>query len=212
MVMQMKLEFAPFVLDMESGDLRRGDAIVDLRPKLHALLVHLVENPGRLMTKEELMSAVWSDVFVADQTLNRSVSELRDVLGDGMIETVPRRGYRFVAEVRSVDGNLARVPSMFALVHRERSLALFEGENILGRTPDCDVQIPAPSVSRRHARIVVGAEATIEDLGSTNGTKLNEQPLSGPAKLQPGDPITVGREALRFVSSDFNASTERISD
>jgi len=209
----MKVEFGDFVLDLASGDLRRGDEIVDLRPKLHALLVQLVENPGRLLTKEELMQTVWSDVFVADQTLNRSISELRDIVGDKMIETVPRRGYRFVAEIRKPPANIERVPSTFALVHRERSITLFVGENIVGRTPDCDVQVPASSVSRRHARIVVDpSETTIEDLGSTNGTKLRDQTVTKPVALQPGDPITIGRESLRFIVADFNAATDRISD
>ena len=74
------------------------------------MLLTLVENGGRLVEKEELMRAVWPEQFVEEGNLNKNVSMLRDALGESpatptYIETEPKRGYRFVAEVRAVNGD-----------------------------------------------------------------------------------------------------------
>ena len=100
-------EFASFRLDSENQCLwREGERIV-LQPKPFAVLRHLVENPGRLITHDELLDAVWPETFVQPQVLRTYMLELRKTLGDDageprFIETMPKRGYRFVAEVREV--------------------------------------------------------------------------------------------------------------
>ena len=81
-----------------------GRPTVPLTPKAFDLLVYLVERHGRLVTKQELMSALWPDTFVEESNLPYTVSALRKALGDGQngeqfIQTVPTRGYRFVAPV-----------------------------------------------------------------------------------------------------------------
>ena len=68
-----------------------------LRPQTFAVLRHLIANPGRLVTKDELMQAVWPGVAVTDDSLVQCVGEIRRLLGDAgktLVETVPRRGYR----------------------------------------------------------------------------------------------------------------------
>ncbi|WP_027531484.1 transcriptional regulator [Bradyrhizobium sp. WSM3983] len=90
------LHFADFDVDLERGELRVGGAVMALRPKSFALLVYLARHPGRLLTKDELIEAVWPDVAVTDDSLVQCISELRAALGDGdqrLIKTVPRRGY-----------------------------------------------------------------------------------------------------------------------
>jgi DNA-binding winged helix-turn-helix (wHTH) protein/TolB-like protein/Tfp pilus assembly protein PilF len=90
------LHFADFDVDLERGELRVGGAAIALRPKSFALLVYLARRPGRLLTKDELIEAVWLDVAVTDDSLVQCISELRAALGDGnqrLIKTVPRRGY-----------------------------------------------------------------------------------------------------------------------
>ncbi|UPJ46950.1 winged helix-turn-helix domain-containing protein [Bradyrhizobium sp. 200] len=90
------LRFAGFVVDLDRGELRVGGAAVSLRPKTFALLAYLAGHPGRLLTKDELIEAVWPDVTVTDDSLVQCVSELRAALGDdgqSLIKTVPRRGY-----------------------------------------------------------------------------------------------------------------------
>ena len=82
---------------------------MELRPKAWALLRHLAERPGTLVTKEELHAAVWGDVVVSDDTLTQTLGELRRALGDDpraphVIETVHRRGFRFIARVQGSRG------------------------------------------------------------------------------------------------------------
>ena len=90
------LHFAGFVVDLDRGELRVGGAAVSLRPKTFALLAYLAGQPGRLLTKDELIEAVWPDVTVTDDLLVQCISELRAAFGDdgqSLIKTVPRRGY-----------------------------------------------------------------------------------------------------------------------
>jgi len=99
------IEFASFRLDQLGERLSRGKHRVALRPKTWQVLRHLAENPGRLVTAEELLNAVWPDAHVTPGTLSQSISELRRALNDDthkprIIETVHGRGFRFVAKTR----------------------------------------------------------------------------------------------------------------
>jgi DNA-binding winged helix-turn-helix (wHTH) protein/tetratricopeptide (TPR) repeat protein len=96
--------FGPFQLDVRERRLSRGTEVIPLRLKVFDTLRVLVENAGRLVTKQELLDAVWPDTAVEENNLNHNVSVLRKALGDKAtgqqyIETVPRVGYRFVAAV-----------------------------------------------------------------------------------------------------------------
>jgi TolB-like protein/Tfp pilus assembly protein PilF len=91
-------KFGRFVLDVARGTLSADGVEIPLRPKTFAVLLHLVQNPGRLIPKDELFCAVWPGLVVTDDTLVQSIGELRRALGEegaAMIVTVPRRGYRF---------------------------------------------------------------------------------------------------------------------
>ena len=109
------IEFPPYRLDQRAGRLWRDDRPVELRPKAWTLLRYLAERPGALVTKEEMHAAVWGDVVVSDDTLTQTLGELRRALGDDpraprVIETVHRRGVRFIARVHGTppgDGGLA---------------------------------------------------------------------------------------------------------
>lgn len=101
-------EFGSFRLDSAERLLLRAGQPVSMTPKAFDLLVYLVDHAGRLVTKQALMSALWPDSFVEEANLTFTVSALRKALGDGQdgeqfIQTVPTRGYRFVAPVTSVD-------------------------------------------------------------------------------------------------------------
>jgi Tol biopolymer transport system component/DNA-binding winged helix-turn-helix (wHTH) protein len=100
-------EFGPFRLDVEEHLLLRHGQAVPLPPKVFETLVVFVENSGRLLEKDELIRLLWPDSFVEDGSLVRKISYLRKALKENeteqrYIETVPRVGYRFIAEVRSV--------------------------------------------------------------------------------------------------------------
>jgi DNA-binding winged helix-turn-helix (wHTH) protein/predicted ATPase len=95
-------EFDGFTLDLARGCLHAGEQLVDLRPKSFGVLCYLVENAGRVVSKDELAKAVWPGLFVEDEALTHCVSEVRRALGDHdrrIIKTVPRRGYLFLATV-----------------------------------------------------------------------------------------------------------------
>jgi DNA-binding winged helix-turn-helix (wHTH) protein/pimeloyl-ACP methyl ester carboxylesterase len=101
-------QFGPFHLDVRERRLCRGGEIIPLRLKVFDTLAVLVENAGRLVTKQELLDSVWPETAVEENNLNHNISVLRKALGERAtgqhyIETVPRVGYRFAAPVDIVD-------------------------------------------------------------------------------------------------------------
>ena len=123
--------FGPFRLDAGTESVWRADEEIRLRPRTFAVLRYLAERPGRLITKEELLVAVWSEVAVGDAALTVCVGEIRKALGDEartprFIETVHRRGYRFIGPVGSTRDHgpsaPAREASMADIVGRETEL------------------------------------------------------------------------------------------
>src|SRR2546421_4133177 len=95
-------EFGPFRLDATDPLLLRDDQHIPLTPKAFETLLALVEHGGHLIDKDELMKKVWPNTFVEEVNLAKNVSSLRKILGEPYIETIPKRGYRFVAGVREV--------------------------------------------------------------------------------------------------------------
>jgi len=107
MTMVASYRFGPFVVDAGSYQLRRANDVIPLSPKIIDLLLYLVARQSTLVGKDELFSALWPDVAVTDNALTQAVSELRQALGDDSanptyIQTVARRGYRFIASVETV--------------------------------------------------------------------------------------------------------------
>src|ERR1700733_15988095 len=104
-------EFGPFVLDTLQHALLKDGKPVPLTPKTYDALLVLVRNSGRMLSKEELMRSLWPDSFVEESNLTQQVSMIRRALGESAsdpryIVTVPSRGYRFIAEVHRVEGQL----------------------------------------------------------------------------------------------------------
>src|SRR5215204_4906865 len=97
-------EFGVFKVDGERKALFKGETIIHLPPKVFDTLFLLVENAGKLVGKEAIVQKVWADSFVEDNNLQQHISQLRKVLGDpSLIQTVPKRGYRFKALVQEVN-------------------------------------------------------------------------------------------------------------
>ena len=106
--MPVSYRFGPFVLDVPGYRLWQGETPLALSPKAFDLLQLFVRQPSTLLTKDEILATLWPDVAVTDNALTQVVSELRQALGDQsasptFIQTVPRRGYRFVAQVETTD-------------------------------------------------------------------------------------------------------------
>lgn len=98
---RMSILFLSFRLDLSSEQLWCEDQTIALRPKTFAVLRYLVEHPEKLVTKDELLDAVWAGTVVSDTVLKSCIRELREALGDDVqepqyIATVHRRGYRFI--------------------------------------------------------------------------------------------------------------------
>src|SRR5579872_6931071 len=96
--------FGRFSLDSRKRALSRADSAVPLTPKAFDVLLFLAQNPNRLVTKEELLQAVWGDTFVEEGNLTQYISHLRKALGDNsedtrLIVTIARRGYQFTADL-----------------------------------------------------------------------------------------------------------------
>jgi DNA-binding winged helix-turn-helix (wHTH) protein len=92
-------EFGSFRLEVGEGRLLKDGAPVPLAPREFDTLRLLVERHGRLVTKEELLERVWGGTFVGNETIAQRISQVRKALAADCIETVPKRGYRFVADV-----------------------------------------------------------------------------------------------------------------
>ena len=113
-------EFGPFRLDVRERLLRRDGELVPLTPKLFDILLVLILNNGHILTKDEMMRLVWPDAMVEESNLSRNVSSLRKALGekpaeDPYIETIPWRGYRFVAELKEIRETAEPIDSLAVL-------------------------------------------------------------------------------------------------
>ena len=102
-----RYEFGPFQVDAVERILTKGQQVIPLTPKAFDTLVVLVRNSGHVVEKDELLKEVWPDTFVEEGVLGVNVAALRKALSEGeegrsFIETVPRRGYRFIGEVRAL--------------------------------------------------------------------------------------------------------------
>ena len=219
------VRFGLFELDLKTGELRKKGVRIRLQEQPFQVLAMLVQRPGDLVTRDELRARLWPDaVFVDfDQGLNRAVTKIRSALGDlaespRFVETLERRGYRFIAAVEAVDaprGPAADCPARPVLVHLswgDLRIPLAEGTHVIGRDPASTVWVDSGVVSRRHASIVVSASVlTIEDHGSKNGTLVNGAPLSGQAALGDGDEVRVGPAVLivHAAASDTGTLTAR---
>ena len=116
--------FGPFELDPTAAELRRSGRKVALRPQPCAALAHLVERHGQFVSRAELYQALWRGTFVQfDDGLNSCIKQIRAALGDSRtlpryIETLTRRGYRFIAPVQTV---LAATPASWSALPRRTS-------------------------------------------------------------------------------------------
>jgi hypothetical protein len=159
------------------------------------------------LSKAQLQKHLWPRTFASESNLTSVVTELRAALGDEarrprFVRTVYGFGYAFCGEAAEVpDEGPPTTPRGFRLrlFLDDREIGLREGENVLGRLDEGVAWLESPTVSRRHARILVsGGQATLEDLGSKNGTFLRGQRLTSPVRLSDGDEILVGRVHMTF--------------
>jgi DNA-binding winged helix-turn-helix (wHTH) protein len=215
-----RFELGDWTVEPTLDRISRQDHVVQLRPRAMEVLVCLADLRGQLATKQHLIDTVWHTEFVSENALTHVIAELRAALGDDAhhpryIETIPRRGYRLVAQVTLHDGAPVSDPAQpprFKLTSDDAEFPLSEGENLIGRGPEATVRIDDPEVSRRHATISVeDAVATLRDLGSKNGTFVRGERAVEPTRLANADEIRIGINVatFRFVAIDDPTKTEQ---
>jgi hypothetical protein len=147
------------------------------------------------------------DAFVTENNLATLITDVRAALDDParearLIRTVHAVGYAFAGTVVTQPEPSTRASAGWKLVWDRTELALFDGENIIGRPANGVIGIDAPTVSRRHARIVVvNGQATIEDLSSKNGTWVGLQPVASAIPLKDGETIRLGSVVMTVRAS-----------
>jgi DNA-binding winged helix-turn-helix (wHTH) protein len=214
----VRVSFGDFVLDTDIREFRRGSQALHLSPKAFQLLEILVGSRPRAVSKTDLQERLWPDTFVVEKNLPNLIGEIRDALGDdpsepGFIRTVHRFGYAFregsgKADSRTSGEGAAR----FRVVWPEGRAVLDEGDHLLGRDPDLELFLDSPSVSRRHALIrISAAQATVEDLGSKNGTFVRGGRIERPTRLEDGDVVTFGSIEVTIRAIRAAGSTETMS-
>lgn len=211
----MRYLFARCRLDTASRELLRDGEHVHLSPKAFLLLTTLVERRPHVLAKTELMSILWPDAFVVQANLPVLVGEVRAALGDhaatGSIRTHHGVGYSFVSDVRELPSNTAAPPNAEHQVWLKlghRTILLAQGANAVGRDPAADVFVNDASVSRQHARLVVnGSVATVEDLGSKNGTFVRGQRIGEATAVANGDELEFGHVKATLVVTRLDDPT-----
>lgn len=209
----MRFSFGDCVADFDAHELAVGGKPVHVEPRALRLLEVLIAARPRALSKDALNEALWPRTFVTGRSLARLAADLRTALDDRggspkYIRTVHRFGYAFCAEAGPAPRRTGQ-GAAFGLFWNRRSIPLQEGENVLGREREGGAWIDAATVSRRHARIVIaGDQATLEDLGSKNGTFLEGRAVTGPAPLSDGDHFFIGTVELTFRRDVRDVSTE----
>lgn len=212
----MPIRFGPFTLDTGSRQLTRAGGVIHLEPKAFELLWALVEARPKALSKANLQERLWPGTFVAEANLSNLVAEIRAALGDParapkLVRTVHRFGYAFCGEAVLVPDAADAVPVRVwcTLEADGRRFPLASGAYVIGRDADVEIRFDTSTVSRRHARVVVTADAAVlEDCGSKNGTFRGSERVSSPVALVDGDTIRVGSVLATFQVSPAFQRTE----
>ena len=217
----MRIRFGPFTVDPDTRQLMRGGSECHLPPKAFDLLWSLIERRPGVIEKTELHARIWPDTFVVDGSLNVLIGQIRRAIADDaqrprFIRTVHGVGYAFCGDaVEAPEQPAPAGATRCWLIRGDKTFSLAEGDNIIGRDPDCALWLNSPGVSRRHARIRVDGRKrrlTLEDLSSSNGTFLGGALVEGRVELRDGAAIRFGsvEMTLHLWSAETASETKRI--
>src|SRR5271166_4462623 len=212
------VRFGPYEVDLDSGDLRKFGYRIRLQPKSFLVLRALLEHPGELVTREELRAQLWAEnTFVEfESSLNVAVRRLRESLGDQAqdpfyIETVPRRGYRFVGVVeplvpRTVTIGLGEAQGMLSspTVHREVVTVPSGGIHLLASGANVPPISEQKSVAATSWKLLLVALLVLVLIGALVLKRGATRPLPGP--------ITPSIAVLPFVDTSVGKTQEYFSD
>jgi DNA-binding winged helix-turn-helix (wHTH) protein len=208
--------FGPFTIDLDTRQLTRGDRQIHLAPEAFDLLTALVLEQPKVLSKATLQQRLWPETFVAEANVSNLVAEVREALGDDprapiYIRTSHRFGYAFCGGASADSGAGAPEPPGVRcwLEWGHQRFPLPIGEHVIGRDHDAQIRLDVSMLSRRHARLVVTADATVlEDFGSKNGTFRGRERVMTPIRLADGDAIRFGALVMIFRVRPPETSTE----
>jgi len=193
-------EFGPFRLDLEEHVLLQDGEPLALPPKVFETLMLLVERGGRVVGKEEMMNTLWPDRYVEESNLTQNIFMLRKALGEGQkaqyIETVPRRGYRFVAPVKEVQEEAGQPPALEA----EPAPEPFAEEELTARREEAATSLAVlPMINEGHDPEVEYladgiTESIINTLSQLPQIRVIARSLVFRYKGREGDALKMGRE------------------
>ncbi|HJZ75864.1 MAG TPA: FHA domain-containing protein [Vicinamibacterales bacterium] len=214
----MKVKCGEIELDSESRRLSRAGQNVHISTKAFDLLKLLVEQRPAVVDKATIRRRLWQDTFVSDANLPTLIAEIRSAIGDDakqprFVRTVHGIGYSFDAQAEAVTTGPgpAEMPAAW-LVGATLRLALGRGGNVVGREGADVIAVQAATVSRRHARLTIDERGTalVEDLGSKNGSFVNDRPVVGPAPIADGDIVRIGSVVFTFRVARPVTSTQTL--
>ncbi len=212
----MRLQFDDLIFDSETRQVWTGKKDIRLSPKAFDLLALLIARRPKAVSKGDIREHLWPGTFVSDSNLPSLMSEIRDAIGDhrrkpGLLRTLHGFGYAFQAEQGAATQQLnatGDVPNGW-LVGSTAEVALLAGDNIIGREGEGLILVKSSTVSRKHARIAIDASgAVVEDLGSKNGTYVNDRRINLPTPIVDGDQVRIGSLLFTFRLSQGNETTE----
>ena len=216
----MQISFGEFLVDLDQRRLFAEDGEIRLTVKGFELLKLLIENRPKALKKDELVAHLWPDTFVADNNLATLVADLRGALNDHpqeprFIRTIYGYGYAFAGEAtdrRQSAREHGSGVSGWTLLHEHREIPLNPGSNILGRSGSGVLILDSPTVSRHHARVSIATDgATVEDLGSKNGTWLGHTRVTETVRVKDGDRLRLGSLLVLVRFRPAVASTQTVA-
>lgn len=203
------------VVDVGRRLVTRDGIETHLSPKAFDLLVLLVSNRPNAVAHVDLHEKLWPAVHISETSLSVLVTQLRKALGDTegrLIRTLHRVGYAFIGDAIIVNAVQQTERPVCRIIWRGKAIEVLTGESMIGRDPGCAVYIEADSVSRRHAKLsVCDGLASIEDLGSKNGTWISGERIQGTVNLADGSSIRLGSENVRFEFIGLNQPTKTVT-
>src|SRR5690242_9821837 len=156
------IRFGPFALDPDSGELRKRGYLVRLHPQQFAVLLLLIERAGQIVSREEIHQHIWgNDTFVDfERGINFSINQIRTALGDDAdkpryIETIPRRGYRFVAAIENDEPRTAETSASVIPMPGDRTSTASPNHDQANASPDLNAAIVAAPARRLFSKTIL---------------------------------------------------------
>jgi len=215
--MTVKLRFGDVEFDADGRQILRSGREVHVSTKAFELLALLLDRRPNAVSKDDIRRHLWPDTHVSETNLPTLIAEIREAIGDDakrpqFVRTLHRFGYAFRGAVQQPPRPRSGPEHRAAwLIGAAKRIALSAGENVLGREGTGVVLLESPTVSRRHARLTIAdREITIEDLGSKNGTWVNDRRVTSPVPVADGDSIRTGSLAFTFRIAGPASSTQTV--